>query len=182
MKHAENGNATPWITTLICIAAVFAAGCGAASSAASSPKPAQATASPTTATTPTPTALTLAYRANLTFTGGLSGTVTAAQAPPGASSNKCGDGGIDASITLGGQVLSLGASSSSYHGPGQYRAGSEAEVLVSTPSYDIWISTGGTVTYTSGTAMTLDIDITNGMVGAGAPGSTAHIVGSLSCA
>jgi hypothetical protein len=117
-----------------------------------------------------------AYSANLTFTGGLSGTVTQAAAQSGGSS--CGGGSIKVDIALNGGTWSLGASAGSYHGPGQYQVPDAASLLLAAPNYDIWFSTGGTVTYKDDKTLSLDVDMTNGM----APGvPVAHLSGSLSC-
>jgi hypothetical protein len=116
------------------------------------------------------------YSANLTFTGGLSATVTQATGQSGGGS--CGGGAIKVDISLDGGNWTLGASAGSYHGPGQYKVPDGASLLLSAPNYDIWFSTAGTVTYRDDKTLSLDVDMTNGM----APGvPVAHLSGTLSC-
>jgi hypothetical protein len=65
-----------------------------------------------------------------------------------------------------------------YRGPVQYKAGTEFELLMISPSNDYWFSTAGTATYRDGKSLSIDVDMTNGM----APGvPIAHVSGSLSC-
>jgi hypothetical protein len=81
-------------------------------------------------------------------------------------------------IPFDGGNWTLGASAGPYHGPGEYQVPDAASLLLAAPNYDIWFSTGGTVTYKDDKTLSLDVDMTNGM----APGvPVAHLTGSLSC-
>ena len=119
--------------------------------------------------------------ASLTFTGGLSGTVSGAQAPVGGSSNACGSGAVDVNVVFKGQNWGFNASASPFHGPGQYAAGSGFSLLIASPTNDLWFATGGTATYNSDKSLSIDVDVTNMMAGPGEPGSVAHIAGMFSC-
>jgi hypothetical protein len=151
-------------------------GCGGTTQGAASPSSGPIASSPSAIATPPAKAPTGVYAANLTFTGGLSGTVTEATGQSGGGS--CGGGAIKVDIPFDGGNWSLGASASSYHGPGQYKVPDAASLLLSAPNYDIWFSTAGTATYKDDKTLSLDVDMTNGM----APGvPVAHLSGTLSC-
>jgi hypothetical protein len=158
---------------------ILAAGCGASPPVATQSSPGPTTPSPTTSTSPTPspTPAQPTYAVHLTLTGGLTGTVT--QTRVNASSD-CATGKIDVDIVVRGQVWSLTASVDGYHGPGRY--GYLAfNLMLSTPTFDIWMSTGGSATYSGDTALSVSVSVTNLMAGPGEPGATAHISGSISC-
>jgi hypothetical protein len=133
------------------------------------------------ASTPVATASLDVYAASLTFTGGLSGTVSGAQAPVGGSSNACGGGAVDVNVVFKGQNWGLNASASPYNGPGQYATGSGFSLLIASPTNDFWFATAGAATYSTGKALSIDVDVTNMMAGPGEPGSVAHITGTFSC-
>ena len=153
-------------------ALMVATACGGTSkvSSAGSPAPTSASVSPSPAAT--------GYAISLTLSGGQSGTAT--QAQPDAN-NACAAGNIDAGIVFNGQTWSLDARASDYHGPGQYSAPVDFALTLSTPSYDIWMSTGGSATYTSSTSLSVEVDMTNMMAGPGEPGANAHLSGTVSC-
>ncbi len=157
--------------------ATTVAGCGGAQHATStsSAKPPAATTSPSTSLD--------VYAASLVFTGGLSGKVNGAQAPPSQASHACGGGSVDVDVTLGGQVYALNGSASAFHGPGQYKAGlgSEFNLMIWSPTNDIWTTTSGSATYKDDKSLAIDADLTNLMAGPGEPNSTAHVSGSMSC-
>ena len=160
----------------IFVSALMAAtACGGTSTVSGSLTATPASTS-TAAVSPSPAGTT--YKIALTFSGGQSG--TAVQAEPDAT-NACAPGNLDAGIVFKGQTWSLGARATGYHGPGQYSAPTNFTLTLSTPSYDMWMSTGGTATYTSGTSLSVEVDMTNLMAGPGEPGATAHISGTVSC-
>jgi hypothetical protein len=96
------------------------------------------------------------------------------------SSSACGVGTIDVGIVVKGQVWSLSATVNGYHGPGRY-SGSDFNLMLSSPGFDIWTSTSGAATYSANTSLSIDVGMTDLMAGPGEPGATAHISGSLSC-
>ncbi len=154
--------------------AIIAAACGGSSQPASATSP--TATSPAAAATPSPTA---SYTASLTLTGGISATVDKASAPSNAS-NACGGGSVDVEIAINGQVWTLDAMAKTYSGPAQYKAGSEFTVMLNAPDYDIWMSTAGTATYKDDKSLSMDVTLTNLMVPEG-PGTSAHLLGSVSC-
>ena len=166
------------------VIAVMGTACGGTSPAAAvvtasarqpaTPSPAP---SPSLATSPSPAAP--AYSGHLTFTGGVSGTF-AVMAPSGGS-GKCGAGEVDVAVVIRGAEWDISASVSPFNGAGSYSVASGFGVLISTPSFDLWSSTGGTAVYASDRSVTVDIDITNMMAGPGEPGANAHITGTMSC-
>ncbi len=97
------------------------------------------------------------------------------------SSNACGGGSIDVEVSVHGQTWSLDASASPFRGSAQHKAGTEFTLMINTPDYDIWLSTAGTATYTGDKFVTVDVTMTDLMVPEG-PGTSAHLVGSFSCA
>jgi hypothetical protein len=175
----ERTAAFQWKSALVMVAAiVMTTGCGGSSNVASvstsaTPSPVQ---TPTPSTTQSPAQTT--YTVNLTFSGGLSGRVTQTKV---VDSSDCGTGKIDVEIIVHGQAWSLGASAGSYHGPGRYKYPA-FNLMLSSPSSDIWMSTSGSASYTADTALSVDVGMTNLMAGPGEPGSTAHVSGSIKCA
>jgi len=173
-------------TLILAIAAVTltAVACGSTAPAtARVSAPVSASASPSIdsqAPTPSLSAPALVYSGQLTFSGGVSGKFTV-QAPSSGASSACGDGSIDVGVSIKGQVWDIDASASPFKGPGKYAADSNFQLLISTPTFDLWTATGGTVTYSSDRAASLNVSITNMMAGPGEPGANAHISGMLSC-
>jgi hypothetical protein len=177
----ERTAALQWKSVVAMVAAVMlATGCGGSSKVASeSTSPtASPVQSPSPNPSPTPVPAQTTYTVNLTFSGGLSGRVTQTKV---VDFSDCGTGKIDIEIIVHGQAWSLGASADSYHGPGRYKSPA-FNLMLSTPSSDIWMSTSGSATYTADTSLTVDVGMTNLMAGPGEPGSTAHISGSIKCA
>lgn len=157
--------------------AMTVAGCGGAQHATST------SAATRQAATPSPSKSLDVYAASLVFTGGLSGNVSGAQVPPSQASHACGGGTVDVDVTLNGQVYALNASASAFHGPGQYKAGlgNEFNLMIWSPTNDIWTTTSGSATYKDDKSLTIDADVTNMMAGPGEPNSIAHVSGSMSC-
>jgi hypothetical protein len=176
----------PMVRTRARLLAFAAAAAVAAMAGACGGTPQAVTTSATSpqAVTPSSAKSVDTYAARLTFAGGLSGNVTGAQAPPSGSSNACGAGSIDVEVVLNGQNWALDATASAFHGPGEYKAGlgSEFDLMMWSPTNDIWTTTAGSATYSDDKSLHLDVDVTNLMVGAGDPHSTAHVSGSISCA
>jgi len=172
----KSGIARSLLVAAALLPSMLMVGCGATSQGAASPSSRPVAPSPSAISTPPSKASAGGYSANLTFSGGLSGTVTQATAQSGNGS--CGGGAIKVEISLNGGDWSLGASAGPYHGPGQYKVPDGASLLLIAPTYDIWFSTAGTATYADDKTLSLDVDMTNGM----APGvPVAHLSGSLSC-
>jgi hypothetical protein len=177
----ERTAAFQWKSAVVVVLAVLmATGCGGSSKVASSassptPSPVQL-ANPTPSSAPLPAQTT--YTVNLTFSGGLSGRVTQTKV---VDSSDCGIGKIDVEVIVHGQAWSLGASADSYHGSGRYKV-PQFNLMLSSPTSDIWMSTSGTASYSTDTSLSVNVAITNLMAGPGEPGSTAHISGSIKCA
>ncbi len=168
--------------SLIALAAVVALAT-VAGACGGTPQATSTSATSPQAVTSSPAKNADVYAASLTFTGGLSGKVSGAQAPPSGASNACGSGSIDIGIVLNGQDWALDASASAFHGAGQYKAGlgSEFDLMMWSPTNDIWTTTAGSATYNDGKSLHLDVDVTNLMAGPGEPNSTGHVSGSMSC-
>jgi len=166
------------LVAVVLASAIVIAACGGSSPSASSGQTATSPAATSLAPAATPTPAP-SYTASLTLTGGISATVDKANAPSNAS-NACGDGSVDVEIAINGQVWTLDATAKPYSGPAQYKAGTEFTVMLNAPDYDIWMSTAGTATYKDGKSLSMDVTLTNLMVPEG-PGTSAHLLGSVSC-
>jgi len=166
------------------LAGLLAVACGGSSQvtavATASARPSVASspsASPSPSVSPAPV---IAYSGQLTMSGGVSGKF-AVVAPSGAASAGCGNGEVDVAIVVKGAAWNLNASASAYSGPGTYRVGDAFSILISTPSADLWFTTGGTAVYLSDRSVTINVDATNMMAGPGEPGANVHITGTMSC-
>src|SRR5712691_3720099 len=114
---------------------ILAGGCGGPAGVAAHQSPA-AVSTPSPASSPSPAPPS--YSVNLVLTGGLTGTMSQTQAD---ANSGCGAGRFDVNVIYKGQAWSLGASVTGYHGPGRYALSDGFNLMLSSPTYDIWMST-----------------------------------------
>jgi hypothetical protein len=175
MKHEQHVGQQVFLAVVAMMMVVT--GCGAPSKVAAVASPSPTASAPTPAQSSSPSPAQPSYAVHLTFSGGLSAAVTKVQIDP---SSSCAAGKISVGIIYKGQAWSMSATVNGYHGPGSYDA-SSFNLMLYTPSYDIWMSTSGSATYSAETSLSVSVDITNLMAGPGEPGATAHVSGTISC-
>jgi len=171
MKHGEA------ILSVLAVL-VLACGCGTSSGAATHPTPSAPASALSASPSASPSPAAPSYSVHLALTGGLTGTIGQVQVD---SNSGCSASRIDVNVVYRGQVWAMGVSVTGYRGPGSYPVTSGFNVMLSTPSYDIWMSTSGSATYAADTSLTVNVGMTNLMAGPGEPGATAHISGTISC-
>jgi len=154
------------------------AGCGASSNVPDVSSPAAIAATPSPVASPSAANQEQNYAVHLALSGGLATTVTQTKVD---ANSDCSAGKIDVGIVVNGQIWSLTASVDGYHGPGRYSVGSDFNLTLNSPNYDIWMSTSGSATYLGDTSLSVDVVMTDLMAGPGEPGATAHVSGSVAC-